>query len=473
MFFFAAIPSLLSQSAESLDKAKTMQSTPATEGHTSAWRVLVARVFDVEAHEVEPLALGLTMFFLLFAGYFMLRPVRETMGIAGGVQNLQWLFTGTFVATLAAMPLFGWLAARAERRRVLAWTLGFFAMNLALFALAFLLRPDDVWLARGFYIWLSVFNLLSVSVVWSVMADLFRIAEAKRLFALVAVGASVGGLVGPLLGVALVGSIGHAGLLLLSAVLLVGTIFAARHLQMWRDRHPLGPDETRARSRPLGGSPFAGASQVLRSPFLLGSAVFVLLLAASTTFLYFEQARLVQATFPNRVDQTRVFGVIDMIVQTLAIVTQLFFTGRIAQHLGVGVLLVAVPLAVAAGFLWLAFAPTFAVLAVVMIARRAGEYALVRPGREMLFTVVAVEAKYKAKNFIDTVVYRGSDALSGWLKATIEMLAQQPAVAAIVGAGIAMTWAATGAWLAREQRKLDDSASGVGVAVGGATIAGV
>jgi AAA family ATP:ADP antiporter len=223
----------------------------------------------------------------------------------------------------------------------------------------------------------------------------------------------------------------------------------------------------------LGGSPFAGASQVLRSPFLLGSAVFVLLLAASTTFLYFEQARLVQATFPNRVDQTRVFGVIDMIVQTLAIVTQLFFTGRIAQRLGVGVLLVAVPLAVAAGFLWLAFAPTFAVLAVVMIARRAGEYALVRPGREMLFTVVAVEAKYKAKNFIDTVVYRGSDALSGWLKATIEMLAQQPAVAAIVGAGIAMTWAATGAWLAREQRKLDDSASGVGVAVGGATIAGV
>jgi len=335
------------------------------------------------------------------------------------------------------------------------------------------LRPDDVWLARAFYIWLSVFNLLSVSVVWSVMADLFRIAEAKRLFALVAVGASVGGLVGPLLGVALVGSIGHAGLLLLSAVLLVGTIFAARHLQMWRDRHPLGPDETRARSRPLGGSPFAGASQVLRSPFLLGSAVFVLLLAASTTFLYFEQARLVQATFPNRVDQTRVFGVIDMIVQTLAIVTQLFFTGRIAQRLGVGVLLVAVPLAVAAGFLWLAFAPTFAVLAVVMIARRAGEYALVRPGREMLFTVVAVEAKYKAKNFIDTVVYRGSDALSGWLKATIEMLAQQPAVAAIVGAGIAMTWAATGAWLAREQRKLDDSASGVGVAVGGATIAGV
>src|SRR5512146_722106 len=443
-----------------------MHRTYTTDSKTSAWRALVARVFDVEAQEVEPLALGLTMFFLLFAAYFMLRPVRETMGIAGGVQNLQWLFTGTFVVTLAAMPAFGWLAAHVERRRVLAWTMGFFASNLALFALGFLLRPNDPWLARAFYIWLSMFSLLSVSVAGSVMADLFRIAEAKRLFALVAVGASAGGLAGPLLGVALVGSIGHAGLLLLSAALLVGTIVAAWRLQRWRDRHPLGADETRARGRPLGGSPFAGATQVLRSPFLLGSAVFVLLLAASTTFLYFEQARLVEATFPNRVDQTRVFGIIDAIVQSLAIVTQLFATGRIAQRLGVGVLLVAVPLVVACGFVWLAFAPTFAVLAVVMIARRAGEYAFVRPGREMLFTVVPAAAKYKAKNFIDTVVYRGSDALSAWVKATIGMLAHQPAVAAIVGAAIALIWAATGAWLTRTQRKLDDSAPAAVAEVG-------
>lgn len=449
-----------------------MLSADKVRSDAKGWREFVSRTFQVAAQEVEPLALGLTMFFALFAGYFMLRPVRETMGIAGGVQNLQWLFTGTFVATLAAMPLFGWLAARAARRRVLTWTLGFFAMNLALFALSFALRPDDAWLARGFYIWLSVFNLLAVSVAWSVMADLFRIAEAKRLFALMAVGASVGGLVGPLLGVALVGSIGHPGLLLVSAALLVGTIVAARRLHAWRDRYPLGPDETRARSKPLGGSPFAGASQVLRSPFLLGSAVFVLLLAATTTFLYFEQARLVEAVFPNRVDQTRVFGVIDVIVQAIAIVTQLFLTGRIAQRLGVGVLLVAVPLVIAGGFVWLAFTPTFAVLAVVMIARRAGEYALVRPGREMLFTVVPVEAKYKAKNFIDTVVYRGADALSAWLKATIELMAQQPAIAAVVGAAIALTWAATGAWLARTQRKLDDSASGAKLEVRVASAAG-
>lgn len=415
----------------------------------------LARALKVEPREVEPLALGLLMFFQLFAGYFMLRPVRETMGIAGGVSNLQWLFTGTFLATLAAMPMFGALAARVERRRVLPWTLGFFATNLALFAAAFALKPDDVWLARAFYIWLSVFNLLAVSVAWSVMADLFRIGEAKRLFALMAVGASVGGLVGPLLGGLLVKPIGHPGLLLLSALLLVGTIVAGWRIQHWRDRHPLGTEEARARGKPLGGSPFAGAAQVFRSRFLLGSAVFVLLLAATTTFLYFEQARLVERAFPDRVDQTRVFSAIDVIVQALSIVTQLFLTGRIAQRLGVGVLLVAVPLGVVGGFIALALAPTFMVLAVVMVMRRYGEYALVRPGREMLFTVVPPAQKYKAKNFIDTVVYRGSDALSGWLKATIEAMGQQPAVAALVGAVIALAWAGTGAWLAREQRRIE------------------
>src|SRR5690606_38936927 len=175
--------------------------------------------------------------------------------------------------------------------------------------------------------------------------------------------------------------------------------------------------------------------------------------ASATTFLYFEQARLVEARFPDPEDQTRVFGLIDTLVQTLAILSQLFVTGRVARRLGVGVLLGAVPLVVAAGFLWLAFAPVFAVLAVVMVVRRAGEYAFGGPGREMLYTVVPPEAKYKAKNFNDTAVYRGADAVSGWVKAGVDMVAQQPAVAMVVGSGIALAWAANGAWLAREQRR--------------------
>jgi ATP:ADP antiporter, AAA family len=417
----------------------------------------LSRAFDVEHDEAPAVVAGFAMFFLLFAGYFMLRPVRETMGIAGGVDNLQWLFTGTFVATLAALPLFGWIAGRVRRRNILYWVQGFFASNLLLFAAAFLWRPDDPWIARTFYVWLSVFNLIAISVSWSVLVDVFAAAQARRLFALMAAGASLGGLVGPLLGVALVGPIGHAGLLVLSAVLLAASAMAAHRVRRWRDARPLAADDAGARQSRLGGSPFAGATEVLRSPYLLGIAVFVLLLASVSTFLYFEQARLVEATFPDPEQQTRVFGIIDVVVQSLAILSQLFVTGRIARRFGVGVLLVAVPVIAAAGFVWLAFAPTFAVLAVVMVARRAGEYAFVRPGREMLYTVVPPQAKYKAKNFNDTVVYRGADAVSGWVKAGIDAVSQQPLVAMLVGAGIAVAWGLTGGGLARAQRRREQA----------------
>ena len=204
----------------------------------------------------------------------------------------------------------------------------------------------------------------------------------------------------------------------------------------------------------------AGATEVLRSPYLLGIAVFVLLLASVSTFLYFEQARLVEATYPDPADQTRVFGTIDFIVQSLAILSQLFITGRLARTVGVDVLLVGVPLVTAAGFLWLAFAPLFAVLAVVMVVRRAGEYAFVRPGREMLYTVVAPEAKYKAKNFNDTVVYRGADAVSAWVKAGIDAVASTPMAAMLIGAAIAVAWGVTGGSLARSHSRRTQPAQG-------------
>ena len=419
----------------------------------------IARLFNVEAREAGAVAAGLVLFFLLFTSYFMLRPVRETMGVAGGVDNLQWLFTGTFIATLGAMPLFGWVAARASRRRILPWTFGFFVANLIVFGLLFLWRADDVWIARAFYIWLSVFNLLTISLAWSVLADLFVVNQAKRLFALMAGGASLGGLTGPLIGTLLVEPLGHSGLVFLSAAFLAGSIAACVWLQRWRDAHPLHAGEAVARTRPLGGNPFAGATAVFKSPYLLMIAVFVLLLASVSTFLYFEQARLVAEHFPDKTRQTQVFGTIDTIVQSLAILTQIFITGQVARKLGVGILLVVVPLVTAAGFLWLALAPTFAVFAVVMVVRRAGEYALVRPGRDMLYTVVGAEDKYKAKNFIDTVVYRGADALSGWVKRMLDLIAEHPALAMFIGAGIALVWAGTGGWLGKAQRKRETELS--------------
>ena len=416
---------------------------------------LLGRLFTFDEDETPAVMGGLALFFLLFAGYFMLRPVRETMGVAGGVDNLQWLFTGTFIVTLLALPLFGWVVARARRRRILPWTYGFLASNLLAFALLFAVQPDNLWVARAFYIWLSVFNLLSISLAWSVLADLFSNEQAKRLFGLLAAGASLGGLVGPILGTVLVGVIGHAGLVLLATLFLLGSIGAATYLQRWRDRAPLPAEVEHPRSRPLGGNPFAGAGEVLRSPYLLMLALFVVLLASISTFLYFEQARLVAQTFTDRTRQTQVFGLIDTVVQALAILTQLFFTGRIARRMGVGVLLVAVPLVMVAGFLWLALAPVFAVFVVVMVVRRAGEYALVRPGREMLYTVLPAEQKYRAKNFIDTVVYRGGDALSGWVKRGLDVLGEHPQLAMLIGAGIALGWAATGGWLGRRQRRLE------------------
>lgn len=423
-----------------------------------AWLV---RVFNLRQGEGLAVAAGLGMFFLLFTAYFMLRPVRETMGVAGGVDNLQWLFTGTFIVTLIAMPLFGWVASVAPRRQIMPWVYGFFVLNLLGFAVVLWTRPDSVWAGRVFYIWLSVFNLMAISLAWSVLADLFVGEQARRLFALIAGGASLGGLAGPLLGAALVKPLGHGGLLLLAAMLLAASAWMSAWLHRWRDQHPADEADCASqarRHRPLGGNPFAGLSEVLRSRYLLGVALFVTLLASVSTFLYFEQARMVAEHFPDRTRQTQVFGLIDAVVQGLAILTQVFLTGRIAQRLGVGVLLVGVPLLLALGFLWLAFSPVFAVFVVVMVARRAGEYALVRPGREMLYTVLPAEQKYKAKNFNDTVVYRGADALSGWVKRGVDLIADHPSLALCLGAGIALAWAATGGWLARQYRRSEADA---------------
>ncbi|MFP5425504.1 MAG: NTP/NDP exchange transporter [Gammaproteobacteria bacterium] len=422
----------------------------------SNWRRRLDQGLNLKPDEGPAVIAGLALFYLLFTGYFMLRPVRETMGVAGGVDNLQWLFTGTFVVTLICLPLFGWLASRVKQRRILPWTYAFFASNLLLFAVLFARDPDAIWQARAFYIWLSVFNLLAISLAWSVLADLFSSEQGKRLFGLLAAGASLGGLTGPVLGTLLVAPLGHAGLLVLACLLLLGSIGATLYLQRWRDRHPLPAMSEHPASKPLGGNPFAGATAVLRSPYLLGIALFVVLLASVSTFLYFEQARIVSETFSDRTRQTQVFGLIDSVVQALAILTQVFITGRLARRLGVGVLLVAVPLVMAAGFLWLAMAPVFAVFVVVMVVRRAGEYALVRPGREMLFTVLPAEDKYKAKNFIDTVVYRGGDALSGWVKRALDVMGDHPQLAMLIGAAIALGWAVTGGWLGRRQRGLEE-----------------
>ena len=419
----------------------------------------LARLIFAEPHEVPAVLGGHVLFFLLFASYFMLRPVRETFGIAGGVDNLQWLYLGTFLATLVVVPLYGALAKKMQRRRLLPATYIFSAVVMTGFGISLITDPDNIWTARAFYIWLSVFNLFVISIAWSLMADVFNADQGHRLFGQIAAGASLGGLAGPLLSGLLVEPMGEGGLLLVSTGLLLTTLIAARYLIGWRERHGEPEEGTEPPHVRIGGSIWAGLTLIARSPYLLGISLFVLLLTGVSTFLYFEQARVVEATFPDRTAQTQVFSAIDFAVQSLTIFIQIFVTGRLTRRLGVTVLLTAVPLTMMLGFGLLALAATFPVLVLVMIVRRVGEYALVRPGREMLFTNVDSETKYKAKNAIDTAVYRGGDVLAAWANVGIVAIGTT-AAASIVGVGVAGAWAAVG-WLLgrrhdRNSRRLMD-----------------
>ncbi|RJG13372.1 MFS transporter [Pseudomonas cavernicola] len=424
---------------------------------TPAQRLAMA----INARPAELLAAlsGFGLFYCLFSGYFMLRPIREAMGIRGGVENLQWLFTATFVVMLAAVPLFAWLNSRVPRARYIDWVYGFFVLNLLAFAVLFKQAGDNLWLARVFYVWISVYNLFVVSVAWSLMADVFDAPQARRLFAFIAAGASCGGLTGPALGALFINILGESGLTLCAALLLGVTLLAKHQLMAWRAvggaGRPGAPISEHP-GEPVSGNPFSGITGVLTSPYLLGIGAFVILLATASTFLYFEQARLVAQTFPDGNEQIRVFGLIDFTVQLLSLLAQLFITGRIAQRLGLRVLLAGVPLLVCLGFLGLALAPTFAALAALMIVRRVGEYAFIRPGREMLFAPLDAQTKYKAKNFIDTVVYRAGDAISGWAKALLDTLAQGVLLVALVGAICAALWGLLGWYLGgRKEQQLE------------------
>jgi len=400
----------------------------------------------VRADERPAVIGGFLLFFLLFASYFMLRPVRETFGIAGGVRNLQWLFTGTFVATLAVVPVYGWAASRLPRRRLLPVSYLASAVVMAGFATSLLIDRNNIWVGRAFYIWLSVFNLFVISIAWSLMADVLDRDQSQRLFGQVAAGASLGGLAGPLLSGFLVAPLGEAGLLFLSTALLLSTLACVAWLLAWRDG--LGPRADVPAPERIGGSIWGGLKLIVASPYLMAVSAFVLLLTAVSTFLYFEQARIVAATFHDRTSQTQVFSAIDAVVQASTILIQIFLTGQIARRVGVTALLAAVPVVMVLGFVFLAAVPSFAALVLVMLVRRVGEYALVRPGREMLFAPLDSETKYKAKNAIDTFVYRGGDAVSAWLNAWISAIGST-GIAALLGAGIAAVWAGVGLFIGR------------------------
>jgi len=414
---------------------------------------LLGRVAQVEPREAPAVVASFVLFFCVLGGYFAVRPVRETVGTILGRDRVTDLYTVTWIASIVIVPLYGWLCTRFRRSSFLPWIYGFVALSLAGVGFAMSSNADNVAVGQFFYVWISVLNLFIVSVFWSFLLELFDTGQTHRLFGVIAAGGTTGALIGPMLTDLTVASIGNAGVLYMGAVFFVVAILCQRRLlAVWQsgrlDAAGPGPDE-----RPIGGNPFAGFSLVLRSPYLLGISLFVILLASINTFLYFEQLRLVTETFPDIEQRTRVFSRLDYIVQGLAVVSQLLITGRVASRLGVIVLLTAIPVAMVFGFTALALFDSFWVLAIVFVARRAGEYAFIRPGREMLFSRVDTETKYKAKNLIDVPVYRGGDALSAQVKTALESGGLSTAGVAMLGAALAAAWAANGWWLGRRSER--------------------
>ena len=430
-----------------------MLSTPTNQApHApSGW---VRRLVAVEPAELSALLWSFAYFFLLLCSYYILRPLRDEMGIAGGVQHLPWVFTGTFVVMLAAVPLFGFFAARFTRRKLLPVVYYFFAASLLLFYALFQAGEYHAVTARAFFIWTSVLNLFVVSVFWSFMVDLYTNAQARRLFGCIAAGGSAGAIAGPLITATLAVSLGPVNLLLVSCALMLAAVFCIHRLVRWAQATPRTDADAPEAERPLGGSMWAGLALVLRTPYLLGIGLFIWLFTTLSTFLYFEQAHIVSTTYSDPAQRTTLFAFIDLGVNVLTIGTQVLLTGRLLQWLGVPLTLALVPLLTAVGFIALGVAPVLPVLVAFQIARRAGDYAVMRPAREILFTVVGRETKYKAKNFIDTVVYRGGDAISGWVFAGLKALGLGLTGIAMVAVPIALAWAFVGYVLGRRQEVL-------------------
>lgn len=405
----------------------------------------LSRVVDARPAEVPGLLAAFAYHFLLFTGYYILRPIRDSMGVTGGVENLDDLFGWTLLGMLLAVPVFGWLSGRFRRAVFLPWTYVLFIVQLIAFWALFSVREDDAGVARVFFVWVSVFNLFVIAVFWSFMADLFDKEQGKRLFAFITAGASVGQFAGSGITAFLARTVGEVHLLLVSALFLASTLFLMHYLLGWSARQA-GRGE-RLTERPIGGNPFAGLRTVLSSPYLGGIALFIFLMAGVNTVLYLQQAGLLEINFPDRDSRTAFLGRIEFVMSLITLTLQFFAVGRLTRHAGVAAMIVVVPLFVVGGFVLIAASPTLMTLVCVIVARRVGQYAIVRPCREMLYTTVDRESKYKAKNVNDTLVYRTSDFVFAKAQTALESAFQASlAGIALFGAGVAAAWAVV-AWL--------------------------
>ncbi len=438
-----------------------MTGEPLTASPAAGRRVhrALRRIIDVRPEEVPALAWAWVYFFSILSAYYVIRPIRDEMGVAGGVRNLPWLFTGTLVGMAMANPLFGMLVSRLPRVRFIAITYRFFMVNLVVFLALFLTSTGSVhiWVGRAFYVWTAVFNLFVVSVFWAFMVDVFESGQSRRLFGFIAAGGTLGGIAGSFMTSTLVGVLGSAALLLLSLVLLEVAVFSVRRLS--RLSHRL--DAPRKAGLPdaaiIGGSAAAGLVHAVRSPYLLNISLYMLLFTILSTFLYFQQASIVAEGIADRGSRTVFFANVDLAVNTLTLLVQVFLTGRILKTLGVALTLTLLPALSVLGFFALGVTPLLAAVVVFQVLRRAGNFAVARPTREILFTVLAREDKYKAKSFIDTFVYRAGDQIGAWSYALMGLLGLGVSGIGFVAVPISVVWLLNGLWLGRRQEAMAQS----------------
>jgi len=427
---------------------------------------LLRKIVDVRAEEVRALFLAFVFNFVVLGGYYVIRPIRDEIGADRGVENLPWMYTGTLIGMLIANALYAAIVVRMSRRRFIPIAYRFAIANLFVFFLLMRVMPlaqERSILAPIFFIWVSVFNLFATTMFWSFMADVFTPEQGKRLFGFIAVGGSLGGIVGGFVTSSLAGKLSTALFLLITAAMLEIAAQCVRLFPADFRKHGQ-PSE-----QPIGGKFWEGATHIVRSPYLLGLALFLMIYKLTNTWAYFQQAELTQHQLQDRAARTSFLANIDISVNTITVLIQIFLTGRLMKWVGVGVTLVLMPLLSAFGFAAIGFAPVLIVLATFQILRRAAGFALLRPAREVLFTVLRREDKYKAKSLIDTFGYRFGDQIGAWSYPLLRWFGLGLVGISWVAVPLGAIWCALSIWLGRRQRSLAESSVAESPAVAATT----
>ena len=415
---------------------------------------LFAKVVEVKPNELRALWLGFTFFFVVLAGYYVIRPIRDNIG-AQQFENLWWMFTVVLVTMIFANALFSAIVSRMSRRKFIPIAYRFFILNLIIFFVLMQYMPPgkQPWVDGCFFVWVSVFNLFAVAVFWGFMTDLFTNVQGKRLFGFIAVGGSLGGILGPIITASLVHYVSTGFLLLICAAMLEVAAQLVRFFPAEFRSDPAKAADDKA-EQPIGGKFWDGVTSICKSPYLFGLFLFIFLYTFTSTWTYLQQSELTKSGFIDKAARTAFFAKLDLSVNTLTLVLQIFVTGRLMKFLGVTVTLLFMPVLSLFGFAAMGFAPGLSVLAAFQIARRASTFAFMRPAREVLFTVLRREDKYKAKSFIDTFGYRCGDQFGAWSYSGMHALGLAFSPISYLGIPVVAGWCALGVWLGRKQQTL-------------------